>query len=1228
MRILSVKFLNLHSLKGEHEIRFDRPPFTESGLFAITGPTGAGKTTLLDAITVALYGRAHRYDRTSVEEMMSRHTGECYAEVEFEVNEVAYRAKWSLARARKKSEGALQSEKMELSEVATGKFLGGHTPTLIKQAIVELCGLDYSQFLRSVILSQGDFTRFLKANENERSELLEKMTDTGIYSEISKYVYSRQRTESEQLDRLKQRLQHAVVLSDDERAALSANLAELTAGETGLKVDETALLSKINWLNALSALEEKKRQTEAALIRLQDRYTASRPDFERLALHRKAMTFQQALVEIRTLKARGEDIQSALTSLQAALPQEQSQVQSATENLAVISREVVDTQNQLREAEPLFDRVSRLDTDIQNRSAGVEASQQRVTAAVALVNGLHEDQQRKSTSLIAQTKEYASLRAWLTENDRDKELEKDLVDVRRTRAELNTVQASLDRDETELAQFIRQQQAEQQSLLNITANLEQRRTLLETHQADVHRLSGKLADDLAGEIIEELEAKVSLFPLAISNIEHLLRMAIAYRKNIGEVDVLRHQLAENRQTRVARMDLLETTTRHVDEARAHLSALQQLLEAQQRVQNYEAARLQLKETEPCPLCGATHHPYVEGQYRHDLSETERQRQAQENRLTQLQEQYGALQLEVNSLNIILQNGERELNGIQLQQEELVRDFEAINSKFRVPMNIADSESIQGALGQRKNRFARLSERLTQLKAQEKEMTRMQDRVSTLREALLTEEGKLPAAGERLRNATENIQRLEAAIAGNRKTRDHLSGDLATRLAAYGLVIHLPAMDEQEALLKSRSQEYVQAVARLSSLEIGLATLQSEIQIITTSLTERTDEQTRLEVAFREETSQLEQVRGDRQTLFGDKDPAHERDTLNARFREAMTRKDIAQADLQAQTEKLAVTQSKMDQLSADFQQLTHELTELNRAFVSKLQKNDIASLELLLSFFLPEEEARALDDLQRELDTALSALTQVLAGTAEELERERSKALTSDTSAQLADQRELLAGKLSSINQEIGRLKQILWEDDRVKEQYAELSREMATQQAEWDRWNKLSVLIGSADGRKFSRFAQGLTLSRLTDLANRHLGKLSDRYRILKSREKDLELLIVDGYQADVVRPMSSLSGGESFLVSLALALGLSDLASRKVQINSLFIDEGFGTLDGDTLDTAISALENLQSKGKTIGIISHVEALKERLSTQIRVTRQQGGSSKISVQRYSGEVVVDFKG
>jgi len=203
----------------------------------------------------------------------------------------------------------------------------------------------------------------------------------------------------------------------------------------------------------------------------------------------------------------------------------------------------------------------------------------------------------------------------------------------------------------------------------------------------------------------------------------------------------------------------------------------------------------------------------------------------------------------------------------------------------------------------------------------------------------------------------------------------------------------------------------------------------------------------------------------------------------------------------------------------------------------------------------------------------------------------------------------------AEINKKIGETEFKLKQDAALKAQYHHINEKIALQQKEANRWERLKKLIGQSDGSLFSKFAQSLTLARLVILANKHLKKLNGRYKIQKSEGKELELDIIDTDQADAVRSMNSLSGGESFLVSLALALGLSDLAGRHTRIESLFIDEGFGTLDAKTLDSAISTLENLQAEGKNIGIISHVEALKERIAVQIQVKKLSGGYSTLQV-------------
>lgn len=180
-----------------------------------------------------------------------------------------------------------------------------------------------------------------------------------------------------------------------------------------------------------------------------------------------------------------------------------------------------------------------------------------------------------------------------------------------------------------------------------------------------------------------------------------------------------------------------------------------------------------------------------------------------------------------------------------------------------------------------------------------------------------------------------------------------------------------------------------------------------------------------------------------------------------------------------------------------------------------------------------------------------------------------------------------------------------LRQDDEKRIEQQTLLAQIAKQQAHYDDWSYLNELVGSASGDKFSRFAQGLTLDHLIYLANRRLEKLHGRYFLQRKTTGSLELQIADTWQADALRDTRTLSGGESFLVSLSLALALSDLVSNKTQIESLFLDEGFGTLDPDTLDIALDALDSLNASGKIIGVISHVEAMKERIPVQIKVKK-----------------------
>lgn len=977
MKILRIRLKNLNSLKGEHSVDLTAEPLASAGLFAITGPTGAGKSTLLDAVTLALYGKAARYgNESNPEHVMSRHCGECVAEVEFEVPSGRYRAVWERHRSRKKAEGPLQQPKRYIYDAA-GQPLAQQIREA-EQKIEELLGLNYERFLRSVLLAQGEFARFLKANANERAELLESLTGTEIYSRLSRLAFSEAGRREIELTAKEEGLGQIPILDDEARKNLETSILESDQERErlGKEIGEGAdMLGKIA---NLEGSRRKEIEATAEQEQFEKERQEAEAELELLRRHRLTLPFAEDL-------ARLDAAEKAASS--------------------AVDQEKQATENHVR-ARDQKHKTSRL-----LRSS--------IEAALKV-----EGQKGKDAQKVLQkaAQDAAEARSWLDEHRRDAILTDELADLVASLGELKSG-----------------------------------RTSLAGEWSDWRSIASKVLADEASRLPESLNST------EIANLNAILD---AFLVEAGR--------------------RVETLKADEKAAKEELRLRKDHLEKAKRLITLEAHRHSLKSDEPCPLCGALEHPYAEG---------------------------AAPSPEISLLEVEVQKATKNLEAASKNAREC-------------------SEKLDDLGTERGNINAGLAACDAHQKSTEK--------------LLLPIGEQCPAPGEedKLRKALQERER-----------------DFRKYTKA-----------EDEA---AKSKEAAERSAKSAAGEVG-----------------------NLEKKFRE----LEVLPDDRAVI-----PIATKEFL------PVPDAENAHADA-VQDEKTKAAQAQ--DRCKDAKVASEKLAEIKVPLGTAVASSEFQTLEKLLAARMARETADKVENLESALKKRAHATEALLKQARQDVKTLLDEKVLEGDGAEAFKirQGELKKSSDTLLEAQITH-RNAIKTDDTNRKLRKDKGKELEEGRKNLAVWKQMRELIGSHDGSKFRRYAQAISLDILTRHANRHLEKLSDRYGICRDDEEVLNLQIEDRHQASTRRPMASLSGGESFLVSLALALGLSDLAGRTVRIDSLFIDEGFGSLDPETLEVAIASLESLRQNHKTVGVISHVGLLKERISTQIVVEKNAGGVSRIRI-------------
>lgn len=1128
MKILSIRLKNINALKGEWKIDFTQEPFNGSSLFAITGPTGAGKTTLLDAICLALYSRTPRLSTLSqnTNELMTRHTSDCLVEVEFAVKDKGYRAFWSQRRARGKADGALQQAQTELADLE-GNILTDKISEKAK-AVEELTGLDFQRFTQSMLLAQGGFAAFLEANPNSRAGLLEQLTGTEIYGEISKRVHEKQREQAEALKDLTTRADVVQLLSAEELAATQTQFAKAQSQAQDLKLRLTDLQQQADWRLSLERAQQEQQQVQEQLNSAHSEHQQHQADLQRLAAHAPAAQLQP---DYKALQVAQQTVQHS----QKDLRKTQDSAQVSAQQIEQLSWQ------QYQYAQQAVDAIHTQLQDAEQTQASLQ--EQRAQTAQHAQLDKH---------LASWRSEFAQARRQLVALEQEQVQQQKLAaQVDQLTADISQHTQTLQEQQTALQPLQRACQAEQQTLQQV---LEQRS--VQEWQQQLNTLHG--------------------------HSQHYQRLAYLYSQEQAQQDST--QALQLRSTELAVK--LQAQEQLRDNLRIQYKALKeqvedkaQLLKQEQRIASLEQHRAQLQTDAACPLCGSHEHPAISAYQALDVSQTE---QALHSKQLELE----ALAVEGQACATVLTQLQTEQQQLQQRQAELEHETGKLRSektqalqRLQLASHLsADDFSVahiahQQALTTCEQRLAAISSAQVALAASEQAYHNAEKALIAAQQELKAQESHLVHQQQQLADKAARIQTHSAEIQAQQ-------AQLSQQLSILGY--SLPT--DPEHWLSQREQEaqvWQQGSAQLEQLALHISRLRSQAEYAQQQLSQAQNQWQTLNIAEGETCAPVSNL------------PEALAQTQQ-HLQQAHSQYAVLQGQLQSLTTRLTEAQAAYQQ-----QQTQWHTSLVQSAFVDE---------DAFLQALLPAADAQQLQALQTRLNSQLQDAKTLLAAVTQRISDLNAAPKTALSHLELTEQRAVLDAEHDALYRQLGSLQTTLATDASNRATQQDLLGRITEQRVLYDQWQQLNSLIGSADGNKYRKFVQGLTLDHLVVLANQQLATLHNRYQLSRCQQGELEILVVDTWQADIQRDTRTLSGGESFLVSLALALALSELVSHKTRIDSLFLDEGFGTLDSETLEMALTALDNLNAEGKTIGIISHVEALKERIPVQIKVRKSAG--------------------